>query len=113
MPDLVSFYIYLPFMVAGFAGGILHSFFVDKARPWDIIGYVVAGGLTANFFTPPLLKVLPQFASLLPPLVAAMVTAPDAGGLIAFVIGLGGFQLCHLIDRKIGSWDPLERTKNE
>ncbi len=119
MPDLTSFYIYLPFMVAGFSGGILHSFIADKDRPadkyrpWDTIRYVVAGGLAANFFTPPLLKVLPQFAGLLPPLVAAIVMAPDTGGMIAFVLGLCGFQLCHRIDSCAGSWNPFERTKNE
>jgi hypothetical protein len=36
-------------LVAGFAGGLVVAFAFDKSDPWDIIGSVVAGGLTANY----------------------------------------------------------------
>lgn len=35
--------------VAGIAGGIVVAFVFEKSDPWDIIGSVVAGGLTANY----------------------------------------------------------------
>ncbi len=35
--------------VAGLAGGIVIAFALDKSDPWDIIGSIVSGGLTANY----------------------------------------------------------------
>ena len=95
--DLLLFDINIQYLVAGFAGGIVHAFLVRKAGPWEIIGYIVVGGLAANFFTPQMLRLLSQ----IPP------------GLLAFLVGMGGFRICRYADKWAGSWRPFERTKNE
>lgn len=98
MLDVLLFDINVQYLVAGFAGGIVHAFLVRKARPWEIIGYIVVGGLAANFFTPQMLKLLSQFPA----------------GLLAFLVGMGGFRICRQADKFFaGTWKPFERTKNE
>jgi hypothetical protein len=92
------FDINIHYLIAGFAGGIVHAILVRKAGPWEIIGYIVVGGLAANFFTPQVLRLLNQF--------------PE--GLIAFMVGMGGFRICRQADKFFaGTWKPFERTKNE
>lgn len=98
MLDLSFLDINIQYLVAGFAGGIVHAFLVRKAGPWEIIGYIVVGGLAANFFTPQVLKILTQMPA----------------GLLAFMVGMGGFRICRQADKFFaGTWKPFERTKNE
>lgn len=98
MPDHVFFDLNIQYLVAGFAGGIVHAFLVRKAKPWEIIGYIVVGGLSANFFVPQLLRLLTQIPA----------------GLLAFLVGMGGFRICRQADKFFaGVWKPFGKTKNE
>ena len=98
MFDLLGFDVNIHYLIPGIAGGIVHAFLVRKAGPWEIIGYIVVGGLAANFFVPQLLRLLTQ----IPP------------GLLAFMVGMGGFRICRQADKFFaGTWKPFERTKNE
>jgi hypothetical protein len=86
------------YLVAGFMGGIVHAFRLKKATPWEVIGYIVAGGLTANYFTPQLLRFMPHLPA----------------GLTAFMIGYGGFRICRVADKYLAdSWNPFGKTENE
>lgn len=92
---LLSFNI--QYLAVGMMGGIMHAFFVRKSTAWQIIGYILAGGLAANFFVPYVLRML----------------TPLPTGLLSFLIGMGGFRICRHADKWAGSWRPFERTKNE
>ena len=47
---------------AGCLGGLLHALRADKAEtPWQIISYIVSGGIAANFLAPQALHILAIF----------------------------------------------------
>jgi hypothetical protein len=99
MPEAALIDLNIQYLVAGFAGGIVHAFMVRKATAWEVIGYIVVGGLTANFFVPQLLRVISLFN--------------QAPGLAAFIVGIGGFHICRRADKWVGTWNPFGRIKNE
>jgi hypothetical protein len=107
MDDVVIFgIINVHFLAAGLLGGLVHSFRLEKATPWQIVGHIVAGGLAANFLTPLLLIgasnfVSPQLLKILPP------------GFVSFGIGMSGRYTCYGIEKTFNSWNPLRKTKNE
>lgn len=37
-------------LFAGFAGGVVSVFLMRKVTPWEALGSIVAGALTANYF---------------------------------------------------------------
>jgi hypothetical protein len=99
MPDVVLFDIIDAQLTAcGFLGGMVHAFRAEKATPWEVVGYVVSGGMAANFITPEALKV----AAFLP---AAFVH------FAAFGIGLSGKHLCFVLEMLFNTL--LGKTKNE
>lgn len=87
-------------MAAGFLGGLIHAFRVKKATPWEVIGYVLTGGIAANFIAPQALKVL-----------TALTFIPPA--FVAFGIGMSGKHLCFAIEKAFNKLDVLWKTKNE
>lgn len=47
---------------AGCLGGLWHALRADKAEtPWQIISYIVSGGIAANFIAPQVLHILAVF----------------------------------------------------
>ena len=82
-------------LAAGFLGGLVHAFRVEKATPWQIVGYILTGGLAANFIAPQVLKMMTLFPS----------------GFVAFGIGMSGRHLCDLLEKIFDN--VLGRTKNE
>lgn len=105
MIDAILFDINVQYLVAGFAGGVIHAFFVTRARPWDIIGYVVVGGLASNFSVGPLLVILPK---VLPPILVPLPAGSD--GLIGVIMGMAGFHILRRIDRFIETWNPFKES---
>lgn len=36
-------------MIAGFAGGVVNSFVLNKSKPMDVVASMICGALTANY----------------------------------------------------------------
>lgn len=91
-------------LLAGIFGGVVHAIHVRQIGPWEVIGYIVAGGLVANYFT---LLVLS--------LMSAMMSVPGgATGPTAFFLGYGAFRLCRFADKFLDKkLQLLERPENE
>ena len=101
--DAAFFFINLQYLVVGFLGGLIHAFRVKKASPWEVIGYIMAGGMAANFFVPPLLKLM----TVIPPWMS------NFDGLLAFGIGMSGRKLCNYAEKWFGSLTFLGKTRND
>lgn len=84
-------------LAAGFLGGLVHAFRIEKATPWGIIRSIIVGGLAANFIAPQLLKILTMLPS----------------GFIAFGVGMSGKHICYYVEKAFSSLDFLGKTKNE
>lgn len=84
-------------LAAGFLGGLVHAFRLKKATPWEIVKYIVIGGLAANFIAPQMLKLLTLVPS----------------GFVAFGVGMSGKHLCYMLEKFFDKLDMLGRTKNE
>ena len=87
----------IPLLAAGSMGGLVHAFRVKKATPWEVVGYIVVGGLAANFIAPQVLKIL--------------TVIPSA--FIAFGVGMSGKHLCYYMEKFFDKLDVLGKTKNE
>lgn len=103
MDDVIIFgIINAHYFAAGLLGGLVHSFRLEKATPWKVIGHIITGGLAANFLTPALLNFIsPQVLKLLPP------------GFVGFGMGMSGRYTCYGIEKIFNSWNLLRKTKNE
>lgn len=84
-------------IAAGFLGGLVHAFRVKKATPWEVIGYIVVGGLAANFIAPQMLRIL----TLIPP------------EFVAFGVGMSGKHLCYCLEKFFDKLSALGKTHNE
>lgn len=85
-------------IAAGFLGGLVHAFRLEKATPWQVVGYIVVGGIAANFIAPQVLKLL----TLLP------------AGFVAFGIGMSGKHLCFVLEKFFDRLlDTLGKARNE
>lgn len=87
----------IQFIAAGALGGLVHAFRVQKATPWEIVGFIVVGSLAANFMAPQVLKLL----TLLP------------SGFVAFGIGMSGKHLCYAVEKFFDKLDIFGKTPNE
>lgn len=103
MFDAAFFDINIQYLAPGLMGGAMHAFFVKKPTPWEIVGYIMGGMLAANFFTPLALNGM-NF------IVPWLLNFP---GPVAFLLGMGGFQICSRADKIVGAWNPFERTKHD
>lgn len=78
-----------PNAFAGFGGGIVRVIFDRTSKPWEVVGAVAAGALTANYLGGPIADTLH-----LPPLGTA------------FIVGFGALQLAgtmfNIVRAKIG-----------
>lgn len=77
----------IPLLAAGSMGGLVHAFRVKKATPWERVGYVLVGGIAANFIAPQVLRM--------------MALVPS--GFIAFGIGMSGERICFCIEKIFSS----------
>jgi len=78
-------------LVAGFAGGLTRIFLPGASRkPFDAVGSVLIGAVTANYLTE-----------------TVMHTLGTGSGLTGFVIGLCGMSICHAIILGVRNWRPI------
>lgn len=97
MDDVYFGIIDLQCTVAGFMGGMVHAFRVEKTRPWEVVRFILVGGIAANFIAPQMLHV--------------MTFAPP--GLIALGIGMSGKEICYRIEQVFNTLNPFGKSKNE
>lgn len=97
MDDIFFGFIDVQLTAAGFLGGLVHAFRVEKATPWQVVGYIVTGGIAANFIAPQALKLLVGLSA----------------QFVAFGIGMSGRYLCDAMEKFFDKLDVLGRTKNE
>ena len=82
-------------LFAGCMGGLVHACNEEKATPWQIVRFIIVGGLTANFATQMVFTVI------------TLSGFPFAQLTSAFWIGMTGKKICHYMEGKIGSWKPF------
>lgn len=98
MPDVGFFDIIdARLFAAGFLGGLVHAWRIQKATPWEIIGFIVVGGIAANFIAPQVLRILTLVPS----------------DFVAFCVGMSGKHLCYYLEKFFDKLDLLGKTKNE
>ena len=106
MNDVILGFINVQFFAAGLFGGLVHSFRLEKATPWRVIGHIVAGGFAGNFLAP---LALAGASNFIPPYLLKIVPP----GFVAAGFGLTGRHSCYLLEMAFKSWNPLGKTKNE
>ncbi len=111
MPDIIN----INFLIIGFMGGIFRLAMEPKPpTPWEVVRYIAAGGLAANFFVTFLLvmvDVAPQLLSQIHIPEAAIQAAPWS---LAFWVGMGALKIGRWADRLLArGLKHIERMKNE
>ncbi len=87
-------------ILAGIFGGVVRTIRVRKLGPREVVSYIVAGGLLANYCTTRLLSFLSA--------------PPDVAGFTAFLIGYGAFRICLFADRFMAKqFQQFERPEND
>lgn len=90
----------LKLIIAGFMGGVVHTFFFKQTDPYTVIGSVVSGMFTANFMGP----------------VLANATGYSIG-TCGFVAGFGAMALCQgavsAIKARLGLKEEKAREKDD
>jgi hypothetical protein len=66
--------------VAGFGGGIVRVIFDQRTKPFDVVGALAAGAVTANYLGGP---------------IAETLRFPPLG--TAFIVGFGGLQIAGML----------------
>lgn len=66
--------------IAGFAGGVVHTFVFKQTGPWAVVGSVVVGALTANYLGEPVSR---QFGL--------------NTGASGFIVGLCAMAICQAL----------------
>jgi hypothetical protein len=84
-------------IAAGFLGGLVHAVRVKKATPWEVVGFIVVGGLAANFIAPQVLRIL----TLVPP------------AFVAFGVGMSGKRLCYYLEKFVDKLNIFGKPSNE
>lgn len=80
----------VPQAVAGFAGGVANVFVFRRVKPFDALGAVVVGTLTANY---------------LGALVARTTGLPELP--VGFIVGLAGMAICLGCFNMARNWRPI------
>jgi uncharacterized membrane protein len=88
-------------LFAGCMGGLVHACNEEKATPWEIIRFIIVGGLTANFSV--------QMAFIA---VTSLGQFQFADWVAAFWIGMSGKKICYHAEGVIGSWKPFGKDKS-
>lgn len=88
---LVEVGIKLPDLVAGFFGGVVNAFVFARASPIGVVGSVVVGALTANYFGDLFAK--------------GFGLSP---GPAAFICGLCGMAICQGTVELAKKWSPIK-----
>ncbi len=97
MSNVIFFdFIDVHLLAIGFLGGMVRAFRIEKVTPWQVLVYIVTGGLAANFIAPQVLKIL--------------TFAPS--GFVAFGVGMSGKRLCYVVEKFFDKLDLFGRTKN-
>jgi len=85
------------FTAAGVLGGLVHAYRVEKASVREVIGFLIVGGLAANFITPGILVVGGSAMNFFAPRVLEIVTLLPPVSL-AFWIGMCGRPICYALE---------------
>ncbi len=111
MPEIIN----LNLLIIGFMGGVFRLSMEPKPpTPWEVVRYIAAGGLAANFFVTLSLLIITTV-----PHVLAQIQIPEAAmqavpWSIAFWIGMGGLRIGRWADRQLARWlKYIESMKNE
>lgn len=81
---LVKLHLAMADLFAGFAGGLVNAFVLRRSNPWEIVGSVVVGTLTAGYMGP-----------VFGPFIAQHVFGvTDSSEAVVFVVGLAGMTIC-------------------
>lgn len=111
IPEIIN----INLLVIGFMGGVFRLAMEPKPpTPWEVVRYIAAGGLAANFFVTFSLLII----ATVPPILA-QIQIPEAlvhatPWTVAFWIGMGGLRIGRWADRQLARWlKHIERMKNE
>ena len=77
-------------LLAGFCGGLVKALVTTKPDPWNVLGSVVIGALTANYLSPLVAKSL-----------------GTSGGVTPFLVGLGAMWISQAAIGFFQKWQPL------
>lgn len=104
MYDSLSDIFNIQCLAAGALGGMVHAWYVEeKATGWDVVKFIIAGAVAANFIAPQVFRLLELSpVSWLFPI-----------GFDAFGVGMSGKHLCLGIEKFFNKFDVLGKTKNE
>ena len=86
MMDAILSYIHPQFILAGVGGGFLHAVHERRLDPNEVIRYLTAAALLANFIVPLVLAFAPNIPR-------------EAAGGIGFILGYGVFRFCRFANR--------------
>lgn len=84
---LLTVGISVPELVAGFCGGVSHVLFMRVMEPFEAIGLIIGGALTANYLSP---------------LISHQIGT--TGYVTPFIVGLAGMQICRGILEWAKNW---------
>jgi hypothetical protein len=75
------------YLTAGFCGGFVNMAYFRKSKPKNVLGLILAGGLTANYLHPMTMHFLGTTA----------ITA-------SFITGMAGNAFCHGLMEAVKMW---------
>ncbi len=100
MYDLLA-YIHTQYILTGVGGGALHVLYDRRTSTGEVVRYLLASALLANFITPLALSLIPS------------IPIEDAGG-VGFILGYGVFRFCSFADKYLDNrLKPLEGPRHD
>ncbi len=101
MMDDIFAYLHTQFILTGVGGGALHVLYDRETSTSEVIRYLFASALLANFATPLALFLVPAIPV-------------DAAGGVAFALGYGVFRICSFMNRYMDNrLKPFEDPKHD
>ncbi len=95
---------------AGVLGGLVHAYRMEKASVREVVGFLVVGGIAANFITPGVLVLGGSAMNFFAPRVLEILALLPPVSL-AFWIGMCGRPICYALEIISSNW--LGKEKNE
>ena len=91
MMDAILSYIHTQYIVTGAAGGFLHVWHERKFDTKEVVPYMLAAILLANFFGPLVLDLAPDW----------LAHANHAADGVGLLLGYGVSRICRAADRRM------------
>ena len=93
-------YVHTQFILTGVGGGALHVLYDRKTSTGEVVRYLLASALLANFITPLVLSFVPGI--------------PIEGGGVGFILGYGVFRICSFMDKYLDNrLKPFEDPRHD